>query len=192
MLVFTDGGCINNGKKNAKAAYALYINDYIIRGHVMPYEYEYNLDILSNNGKFICPSNNRAELLALIRAFMEILNFDDTNFTVYSDSQICVKTINEWYPNRLKKGTIHEFKNLDLINIMMTLYNKIKLTKNIEIIHVRGHQTISKNSTEYEKKIIGGNELVDKYATSILHLNTFIDYEIIKNIYSSDSASVTN
>lgn len=182
MLVFTDGGCIGNGKVNAKASYAVYINNMILRGLVMPYEYVYNSGILSYTDRKISPSNNRGELLGLIRAFIEILNIDDNEIIVYSDSQICVKTINEWYPNRLRKGTIHEFKNLDLIRIMMKLYYEIKEIKNIKIVHTLGHQKIKNNMTDDEKKIIIGNEIVDKYTSELLLSKELIEYEVINLI----------
>lgn len=180
MLVFTDGGCIGNGKANAKASYAVYIGDMIVRGSVMPYEYTYTCNGLICTNKTISPSNNRGELLSLIRAFIEILKRDETEYIVYSDSQICVKTINEWYPNRLRKGTVHEFKNLDLVEIMMLLYNKIKTEKQISIVHTRGHQKISNGMSDYQKKIINGNDIVDRYASSVLHMKELIDYEVIQ------------
>lgn len=179
MIVFTDGGCIGNGKSNAKASYAVYLDNTIIRGSVMPFEYKYESNILSCIDTKIAPSNNRGELLSIIRAFIEILNREDTKIVVYSDSQICVKTINEWYVNRLRKGTIHEFKNFDLVQIMMSLYYKIKLTKEIKIIHTRGHQKITNNMSEEQKKIIIGNDTVDKYASEVLVMKDLIDYEVI-------------
>lgn len=182
MLVFTDGGCIKNGKKNAKASYAVYMNNTIIRGHVMPYEYVYDGKLICNTTE-VTPSNNRGELLALIHAFIEILkecknSIDKSNdYVVYSDSQICVKTINEWYPNRLKKGAIHEFKNLDLIKILMDLFNHIKSICNIKVEHTRSHQKIHTDTTLEQKKIIGGNNIVDKYASELLTQNTLLEYE---------------
>lgn len=185
MLVFTDGGCVGNGRLNAKASYAVFINNKIISGHVKPYEYIINVtnnDVynisLSCNNKYIQPSNNRGELLSLIQAFIEILKTDNDNYIVYSDSQICVKTINEWYDNRLRKGTLHEFKNLDLIEILMYLYKKIKTYKSIKVLHIRGHQKITIDMTEEQKKIINGNNIVDLYASNMLKLNTFIDSKI--------------
>lgn len=180
MFVFTDGGCIGNGKANAKASYAVYIGDIIIRGSVMPYEYSYNSNILTCTDKKISPSNNRGELLSLVRAFMEILKKDEVEYIVYSDSQICVKTINEWYTNRLRKGTVHEFKNLDLVEIMMSLYNKIRVDKKITIVHTRGHQKITGNMSDHQKKIINGNDIVDRYASGVLQREELIDYEFIQ------------
>jgi len=177
MILFSDGGCINNGKKNAIASYAVYINTYVIRGHVLSYEYNYiDNKLICNYTKPIIPSNNRGELMAIIRAFMEILiNDDNSDHVLYSDSNICVKTINEWYPTRLKNGTTDKFKNFDLIKIMMELFSKI----NITVIHIRGHQKINNGTTELQKKIINGNNIADKYASEILHTENMIIYERI-------------
>lgn len=101
---FSDGGCINNGKKNAKAAYCGIATDgnekYIMRGLVEPYKYfldieqiqfsdtDTNIDthtdtitainlenLLSvDNTMPIPPSNNRGELLGLIYCFAQLLN----------------------------------------------------------------------------------------------------------------------
>lgn len=180
MFVFTDGGCIGNGKSHAKASYAIYINNIIIRGSVMPYEYIYESELLTYTDKKINPSNNRGELLSIIMAFIEILKNDKFEFIVYSDSQICVKTINEWYPNRLRKGTTHELKNFDLVKIMMQLYDKIKINKKIEIIHTRGHQKITDSMSIEKKNIIIGNSIVDKYASEVLQMKELINYEIIE------------
>jgi len=38
--------------------------------------------------------NNRMELAALIAAYQMLP--EDSRITVYSDSQLCVKTVNEW------------------------------------------------------------------------------------------------
>lgn len=178
MIFFTDGGCIGNGTSKAVASYAVYFNNTVIRGHVMPYEYKDDLTTSNVNAK---PSNNRGELLAIIHAFIQILKMDDqNNFIVYSDSQICVKTINEWYESRLRKGTTNSFKNIDLIEIMMKLYNQIKLLgKKIEVVHVRSHMKITDKMSEKEKMIVNGNNIVDKYASEILKNKKLIDYEII-------------
>lgn len=189
MLVFTDGGCYNNGKINAKASYAVYIDNCIIRGHVMPHEYKCIEETIGDKKIYILecdketkvmPSNNRGELLSLIYAFIEILKKEETTFIVYSDSQICVKTINEWYESRLRKGTVSAFKNLDLVEILMNLYYTIKACKSINIVHIRGHQKIIPNMSEEQKKILGGNDIVDKYASDTLKIKELFTYELIK------------
>ena len=47
-------------------------------------------------------TNNRMELTALIRAY-ELLP-DDAQVAVYSDSQLCVNTVNEWAAGWERRG----------------------------------------------------------------------------------------
>ena len=67
-------------------------------------------------------TNNRMELLALIEAY-RLLPLD-ARVSVYSDSQLCVKTINEWAAGweargwKRKSGPI---KNLDLVQELWAL-----------------------------------------------------------------------
>ncbi len=68
-------------------------------------------------------TNNRMELTALIETFK--LLPEDKEITVYSDSDLCVKTINEWAPKwrangwKKKSGPI---KNLELVQELLTLF----------------------------------------------------------------------
>lgn len=171
--IFTDGACRNNGKNNSRASFAVYVGNKIIRGIVKPYIYSIsdNNDLHIIENQQINPSNNRGELLAIIYGLLYILNNTDKEYILYSDSLICINTINIWYFNREKKGTINEFKNLDLIQIIMDLIKKIKQSdKKINCLYVRGHQ---KN-----KDIIYiGNNIADKYASEILNNNIDIECE---------------
>jgi ribonuclease HI len=47
-------------------------------------------------------TNNRMELAALIAAYRKLP--EDAEVTVYSDSQLCVKTVNEWAAGWEKRG----------------------------------------------------------------------------------------
>lgn len=182
MIIFTDGACKGNGKKTAKASWAFYDNNKLIkRGLVNPFEYKLldgnNLQVTDIS---INPSNNRGELLAVIFALLyinECGNITEYN-VIYSDSLITVNTINIWYNNRKKKGTLHEFKNLDLINIIMELFNKFINTK---CEHVLAHRKYSKNFSEDEEMLWNGNNIVDKYATELLNSvqNNTTEYEEI-------------
>lgn len=81
-------------------------------------------------------TNNRMELTAIIEALKYIGNQD---ITIYSDSQLCVKTYNEWmqgWKNRgwkKKDGTI---ANLDLVQELDHLKSKCPL---VRLVWVRGH-----------------------------------------------------
>ncbi len=69
-------------------------------------------------------TNNRMELRALIEAYKTLP--EDARLTVHSDSQLCVKTINEWAAGweqrgwRRKKGPI---ANLELVQELWDLSN---------------------------------------------------------------------
>lgn len=68
-------------------------------------------------------TNNRMELTALIQAFRALPK--DASVTVFSDSQLCVKTITEWAPGWEAKGWKRKgdpLKNLDLVKELLELY----------------------------------------------------------------------
>ena len=93
IFAFTDGGCSNNGKKNAIASYSAVIIDgkskKVISGRVSPNEY-----ILNNNntittmGKAIAPSNNRGELLGIIHSLLYLVNEIDEKVDEKVDEKI--------------------------------------------------------------------------------------------------------
>jgi ribonuclease HI len=181
MNIFTDGGCVGNGRKHARAAYAVYNGTYIIRGHVMPNVYKYVGDKLVTTDEYIQPSNNRGEILAIIMCFIDLLENigNERNVSIYSDSYITIKTITSWYENRVKKNTLHELKNLDLLNILMYLYSNVTKVYSVRLVHVRGHQKITNNSSKKEIEIINGNNLADSHCTEMLKRKDFTSKEII-------------
>jgi ribonuclease HI len=202
MYIFTDGACTSNGRKNSKASYAAYFVDtdditnilnkkkFVIRGLVLSSTYAYNAEKneLHTIGPITTPSNNRGELLAIIATLIYLNEIKETKASkgskassviIYSDSLISVRTINEWYNTRLKKGTEHEFKNFDLIKIMMDLLAEVRSVMNVEVRHVRGHQKITSKISIEQKNIISGNIIADKYCTDLLSLNKQESYEYI-------------
>ena len=74
------------------------------------------------NGQAADTTNNRMELQALIEA-MGLLA-EDAKVEVYSDSQLCVKTVNEWAAGWEKRGWKRKtgpIKNLDLVQELWAL-----------------------------------------------------------------------
>ncbi|MCS5638354.1 MAG: ribonuclease HI [Myxococcota bacterium] len=74
------------------------------------------------SGREADTTNNRMELRALIEA-LELLA-EDAQVSVYSDSQLCVKTINEWaagWEARGWKRKTGPIKNLDLVKRLWAL-----------------------------------------------------------------------
>jgi ribonuclease HI len=82
-------------------------------------------------------TNNRMELKALIEA-LGMLD-EDARVPVYSDSQLCVKTINEWAAGWERRGWKRKtgpIKNLDLVQELWALS---KTHPAVELQWIRAH-----------------------------------------------------
>ena len=81
--------------------------------------------VAEQSGTDPATTNNRMELRALIEAYKSLP--EDARLIVHSDSQLCVKTINEWAAGweqrgwRRKKGPI---ANLELVQELWDLANR--------------------------------------------------------------------
>lgn len=193
---FSDGGCINNGQKNAKASFSSVFIDgkekYTISGLVKPYKYYLNaassdltlseIDdfdniILVDDTTYIQPSNNRGELLGIIYSLLQLLkrglteDVHENTVELITDSLISVNTFNDWLPTRRKKNTAHELKNFDLLIIGEYLLNEIKqLYESVNIIHVKSHQPKPHPSEGTRKLFIWmGNQFADQQCSILLN-----------------------
>ena len=82
-------------------------------------------------------TNNRMELTALIKALTYLPN--DSKIDIYSDSNLCVKTINEWAINWEKRGWKKkdgEIANLTLVKELWALH---KSHPNCKIQWIKAH-----------------------------------------------------
>jgi ribonuclease HI len=107
--IFTDGSCDPNPGRGGW-------------GYVWVEEDEI---VSAEHGHDPDTTNNRMELMALIMAFEKLPA--DGLFTVYSDSQLCVKTVNEWAHGWAKRGWKRKtgpIKNLDLVQRLYALAQK--------------------------------------------------------------------
>jgi ribonuclease HI len=82
-------------------------------------------------------TNNRMELTALIEAYKSLP--EDAELTVYSDSDLCVKSMNEWAAGWEKRGWKRKtgpIKNLELVQELYELY----LSKpNVKLAWIKAH-----------------------------------------------------
>ena len=79
ICIYTDGSCINNGKKNAKAGIGVYFGENDKRNVSKRIK-----------GK---QTNNTAELKAILKAIKIIKkedNFKDLDITIYTDSKYSI------------------------------------------------------------------------------------------------------
>lgn len=129
LVCFTDGSCINNGKKSAKASYA----------NVWPFLPKYDC-AFSLQG--MVHTNNRAECTALIHAFETANEMDpgmSKTLVVYTDSMLLINTIHSWMKNWKKKNWLKsngdQVSNLDLVKRLDVL----TMNRKFVLYHVKAH-----------------------------------------------------
>ena len=162
-VVFTDGACLNNGKKNSIGAIGIFFkNDDI----------DNMGQVINNDGNKI--TNQTMELLAAIKA-LQIINDKIQNniinpqiIYIYTDSTYIINSITKWYSiwekNNWQTSKKKPVENKELIQLLYTLKNKyIVIFK-----HVRSHQTkpidIDIGSEQYTQWY--GNHMADYLATN--------------------------
>lgn len=104
--VFTDGGCTPNPGPGGWGVV------WVAGGEI----------IAQRHGQAADTTNNRMELTALIEALRMLP--EDAGVTVHSDSQICVKTVNEWAAGWERRGWKRKagpIKNLELVQELYAL-----------------------------------------------------------------------
>ena len=142
--IYTDGSCINNGTKKAKAGIGVYfgIND------------ERNISARYINR----PSNQRAELYAIIVA-IKLLKPEEIKkcVVIHTDSMYSINCVTKWYNtwerNNWTTSKKKPVKNLNLIKELYKLIHKY----NINLRHIRSHTS----NTDIHSK---GNEKADHLA----------------------------
>ena len=110
LIIFTDGGCINN--PGGKGAYSVV------------FYHQKNGNTESWSKAFESTTNNRMELMAVIAALEKIRSSDPV--VLYSDSKYVVNTA---------KGIWKKSKNRDLWD----RYDEVSKNKNILLVWIQGH-----------------------------------------------------
>ena len=146
IQIFTDGACVNNGKKNALAGYGIHFPNNEYEGISKPF--------------LIKPiTNQRAELYAIHEALTIVSNEINKTIEIYTDSQYSIdcftKWINRWEINNWKSRDGKIIKNLDIIK---PIYKLIK-QNNVIFYHVRSHTGKNDFNSIH-------NDIADKLATS--------------------------
>lgn len=145
LVVYTDGACINNGKKDSKAGIGVFFNE----------------DHLLNISEKLTDTrvtNNIAEIKAAIKALDIIINLKlYKKVILYTDSQYLINLITKWIFIWEKKGwrkaDNKPIKNLELIQYLRTL------TKQLEI----NWRYIEAHNNNY------GNEQADRLARQAIN-----------------------
>ena len=141
-IVWTDGSCKKKGD-TIKSGYGIYFGDNDKRN-------------MSERFKLNNPTNNRAELYAILECIKIIKN--DEKYVIITDSQYSIDSVTKfskkWEKNDWKTVDGSDVKNRELIE---PIYDKIKNNKNIELRHLNSHTGCSDKFSE-------GNKMADKLA----------------------------
>lgn len=151
IIVFTDGACSQNGKKNASAGIGVYFP---------------NKEFANIAEEFtIQPvTNQRAELYAIYTALKKITETTTFNkITIYSDSEYSIKSVTQWIKswekNNWKTAGNKPVKNQDIIRPLNDMLKEHK--DKIIFKHVRSHT--GQNTFEAIN-----NDKADKLACSVV------------------------
>lgn len=152
MIIYTDGSCLANGRAHNQGGFGVAVFDDSQENLIEAYAKREN-----------DTTNNRMELKAILYAFLKYgKKISDDDFAqdipiVYSDSNYCVQTFNNWMFGWASKGWIKSDKkipeNLDLIQ---GYYNHYQDGYRIDLRKIKGHAGEE------------GNELADQLATGYI------------------------
>jgi len=158
IRVFTDGSCINNGKKNALGGFAAIFVSGTLKGKKMKGRI---------NGK---ASNIRAEGKAIryvLKTVYKLHHHEWNTLKIYTDSLFWIDMIMKYMP-KWTNDKFNQKSNSDLTKSIWKLWNSFPNHK-LYIIFVPAHDSKkwSKSSNKYEYWCYYWNNEVDKLAFSI-------------------------
>tara|TARA_Y100000992_G_scaffold291780_1_gene248532 strand:+ start:131 stop:757 length:627 start_codon:yes stop_codon:yes gene_type:complete len=148
FVIYTDGACSHNGSKNAKAGIGVHFSS----------NNKLKLEDLSSRLHIDKPTNNKAELWAIKEA-LELCykNNIKEKIIIFTDSDYSIKAITLWFPNWVKKNDLEKKKNIDILQKIEPLYDKL----NVKFQHIRSH-------TGLQDEHSLGNDKADRLAVECL------------------------
>lgn len=171
LYIFTDGGCKNNGKKNCKGGYGIYITD----DKESPFYKMNYVELIKDD-----PTNQKAELLGINKALcilkenIQLLkNTDIKKIVIVSDSMYSIKCIKEWsktwIKNNWKTSKGEKVKNDTIIKDAIDTLELLRSRDfDIDFKHTFSHTVEPKNRDTLEYVLWRGNDIVDKMINKIL------------------------
>ena len=148
MRIFTDGSCINNGKPNAKAGFAVWFPEHR------------ELSTAARVPDSEAQTNQRGEMRAIERAvtILEQNGFQDDDIVIYTDSDYCINCLTKWITNWVSRNwkTV-EGKDVLHRDLIESISNRLTKFKSYRFHHVRAH-------TGGGDDLSVNNDIVDKMA----------------------------
>lgn len=97
-------------------------------------------------------TNNRMELTALIEAFAMLPA--DSQETLWSDSNLCVRTVNEWAAGWERLGWKRKTGPVENLDLVKRLFAAAKSHPNVKVVWLRGHN--GQRWNEYADRLATG------------------------------------
>jgi len=119
--VFTDGACVGNPGPGGWAY--VWVESDRVRSE--------------KHGSDPATTNNRMELRALIEAYRALP--EDARITVHSDSELCVKTINEWAAGWEARGWRRKAGPIANLELVQTLWALAGRHPHVSLVWIRAH-----------------------------------------------------
>lgn len=166
LYVYTDGACINNGSKEAKASIGIYFSKDNPKN--------ISRELIGNN-----LTNNIAELTAIIEAINLIKDYKIPNKIIITDSEYAIKCATTYGDKlekkqwKLKDGK--KIRNVDLVKELYQLTNKY----HIKYKHIHSH-------TGAKDKHSIGNYYADLLANKALNIQPSLSKRIYLNVKYSE------
>lgn len=157
VIIYSDGSCINNGKKDAIGGIGIY-NETECKYLQKKIVYStFNMPV----------TNNICELYA-IKVAINLYAREDNELLIISDSLYCInvftKWASSWEKNNWRKAGNKEILNLELIKNIYESYKKYK----ISFKHVNSHTEEPKDKHSKEYKLWYGNYIADMLASNAM------------------------
>ncbi|KAL7677156.1 hypothetical protein ACOME3_003401 [Neoechinorhynchus agilis] len=157
--VYIDGCCLQNGTGDAVAGIGVYWSE--------GSPWNVTERVLSSYGV----TNNKAEILAAIRAVGQAIEQNFTILNVHTDSLFLVQCMTEWIPKWIKNGWIKSdgdsVKNKEELNKLYNLSQQLK----IHWIHVRREVKAHFG--------IHGNEIADRLAKEAVYKHRVLKVYVV-------------
>ena len=119
--VFTDGGAQPNPGPGGWG----YVH--VLEGNVVSFKHGHSPET----------TNNRMELTALIEAYTALP--PDANIEIFSDSELCVKTVNEWAASWEKRGWKRSSGPIANLELVQRLYALHKEHPGVKLKWIKAH-----------------------------------------------------
>ena len=162
--IYTDGACTNNGKTDARAGFGIWFGDNDERNTSESFTGQ--------------QTNNRAELLAIIKA-LTIIRDDIENgqrVNIYTDSTYSIRCSTTYGERMSKKGWQNKGADIPNRELVEVAYNFVKKYNNIKFTHIRAHTGL-----EDEHSI--GNDNADRLANLSIGIESCPYQRIKSKIY---------